>query len=105
MPPRREHETDEARWPPGPSGKRVYVSCGRGRLGIVREVFLRGGSKVGSEFDCMLDDVAVLLSRCLQHGDRLEDIAAGMGRGPDGAPLSVLAAAVDAALVIEREGR
>lgn len=48
-----------------------------------------------SERDQLLDDIGVLLSRLLQHGDQLADLGRGLGRQPDGGPASVVGPVVD----------
>ena len=54
--------------------------------------------KVGSELDALLNDAAILASRCLQFGDNLQDLAAAMGRhGDKTTPASALGAILDAA--------
>lgn len=55
------------------------VSIGFAQNGTVREVFTKG-SKVGSDMDAQLDDTCVLLSRLLQFGDSIQDLAKSHGR-------------------------
>lgn len=98
LPNRREQVTDHVEW----RGARIAVSAGLADDGRILETFLRG-AKVGSELDHLLDDFAVILSRALQHGDRLSDIARGIGRLPDGGPASVAGAIVDRLLEIEAD--
>jgi hypothetical protein len=74
---RRGDVTDCARWP-SQGGRRVHVSAGFSNDGRVLEVFLAGGGKAGSESNLLLADIAVILSRLLQHGDTLADIAVGL---------------------------
>ncbi len=51
----------------------------------------------GSELDALLNDAAILVSRCLQFGDTLEDLAEAMGRlGDKKTPASPLARILDA---------
>jgi hypothetical protein len=45
----------------------------------------------------------VVLSRLLQHGDRLADIARGVGRLPDGEPASIVGAVMDRLVEIEAD--
>jgi hypothetical protein len=66
-----------------------------------KELFLRGGGQVGSERDFTLDDIAILISRLLQFGDTLPELAHSLSRHPDGKPASVAGAAVDMAVTIE----
>jgi hypothetical protein len=79
------------------------VALGPDAAGVVREVFLRGGAKVRSHLDYQLDDVGVLISRLLQHGDTLAEIAKGLGRGEVGEPMSIIGASADALLELENE--
>jgi hypothetical protein len=94
LPNRRRQITDITRWPLA-GGRSIHVSAGLAPDGRILETFLRGGGRVGSETDFLLDDVAVILSRLLQHGDTIELIARGVGRLPDGSPASMVGAAVD----------
>jgi hypothetical protein len=45
--------------------------------GRLRETFISGG-RVGSDRDFLLDDIAVLISRELQHDDSRHSMAAAM---------------------------
>jgi hypothetical protein len=101
LPDCRAQITDSgARWPLN-DGRRLHISVGLSPDCRCLEVFARGGSKTGSDLDFTLDDAAILLSRLLQHGDRLEDIARGLSRLPDGRPSSVVGVIVDKAREIE----
>ena len=97
LPNRRRSITDSITW----GGSRVHVTAGFSDNGRLLETFIRGGGRGGSERDHMLDDIAVALARLLQHGDRLEALAAGVGRLPTGEPASILGAVVDRLLAIE----
>jgi hypothetical protein len=101
LPNRRQSVTDQASWPLR-DGRRIHVPAGLTPDGRVFETFLRGGGRVGSETDFLLDDIAVLISRALQHGDTLEAIGRGLGRLSEGAPASVVGAVVDRLLAIEK---
>ena len=94
LPNRRPTVTTGIRWPTD-GGTKIHISAGLADDGRLLECFLRGGGRVGSERDHMLDDLAVVVSRLLQHGDQLGDIAAGLGRLPGGAPASVVGAILD----------
>ena len=74
---------------------KVYVDAGLSESGAVKEVFLRDRSHTVADLDHMLDYVAVLVSRCLQHGDALEELRRSMGRHPGGRPSSLIGAALD----------
>jgi hypothetical protein len=101
LPNRRDSTTAPAWWPPE-RPRRIHVTAGFTDDGRVLEAFLRGGGVVGSERDHLLDDIAVLVSRDLQHGDGLAQLAAGVGRLPDGRPTSVVGAVIDALLELEQ---
>jgi len=57
------------------------------------EIFITG-SKSGSHMDGLLSDIGVLLSCLLQHGDCVEELAAGMGRLGSGEALSSIVGAI-----------
>ena len=76
-------------------GARYSLSVGFFDNGKPGEVFL-SGAKVGSDVDGLLADLGVLLSRALQHGDSIEELAAGMGRLGDGStPVSIIGSVLD----------
>jgi hypothetical protein len=99
LPNRRDQTTDSIRWPEG--GRRVFVSAGFARDGRLLETFLRGGGRSGSDTDFLLDDLAVVLSRALQYGDTITNIACGLGRAPGGEASSLVGAVVDKLLELE----
>ena len=104
LPNRRPSVTSCFRWP-AENARRVHVTAGfEPGTGTIKEMFLRGGGRVGSEVDHLLDDIAVLVSRLLQHGESSEKIANDLGRLPDGRPASIAGAALDA-LQLLRNGR
>lgn len=98
LPNRRATVTETVTW----GSNRVHISAGLATNGRVLECFV-AGAKVGSERDQQLDDEGVLLSRLLQHGDRLVTIAAGIGRLPGGAPATLIGVVIDRLLEMERE--
>jgi hypothetical protein len=98
LPPRRPAITETLVWG---DGARVHICAGITPDGRILECFLAGG-KVGSDRDYLLADYAVTLSRLLQHGDQIVDIAQGIGRLPGGEPASVVGAVVDRLLDMER---
>ncbi len=100
LPSRRRQVTDVLRYPSA-NGRRIHLSAGFSPDGRLLECFARGGSIVGQDLDFLLDDIAVIVSRCLQHGDRLSHIAAGLGRTREGKPTSIVAAIVDKLREIE----
>ena len=93
--------TDQVRWPLI-DGRRIHVTAGLAPDGRLLETFLRGGGQVGSERDFLLDDIAVLISRALQHGDTLDTLSRGVGRLSDGVAASVIGAVIDRPCEIER---
>lgn len=105
LPNRRPNNTASFRWPLE-VGRRIHATAGFDPAsGAIRELFLRGGGRTGSEIDHLLDDIAVLVSRLLRHGETSAEIARGLGRLPDGRPASVAGAAVDTLIVLDREGQ
>ena len=79
------------------AGSTYEVAIGTYDGGTPGELFI-SGARTGSELDAMLADAAVLVSRALQHGDDLADLAKAMGREGDGVtPSSVIGAALDIA--------
>src|ERR1051326_8011052 len=94
LPNRRPSVTDGTRWPIE-VGRRIHVTAGFALDGRILETFLRGGGRVGSEVGFLLDDIAVLISRALQHGDTLEAIGRGLGRLSESQPASVIGAVID----------
>lgn len=99
LPNRREQVGDTFRWPPDAT-HRTHVAVGHSQ-GKILECFLRGGGTARSERDYLLDDIGVLISRLLQFGDSLESIASGLGRSPDGKPMSVVGAGLDKMVELE----
>lgn len=82
----------------GPAGGvtcEIFVSAGYDEFGRLREAFVRVGGRVGSHRDFLLDDIAALISRRLQHEDSLDSMAAGMGRDEAGQPTSLVGAVID----------
>lgn len=97
LPTRRHNLRDVTRWPRD-GGQTIFVDIGFNNDGRVREVFFRGGGRVASETDNVLDDAAKCISLALQHGCPLAAIAATLGRDESGAPASMVGAAVDEAV-------
>ncbi len=78
-------------------GATYEVGLGFYGSGQCGELFI-SGSKAGSGLDALLNDAAILISRGLQRGDTLEDLAKAMGREGDGAtPSSAIGAALSRA--------
>lgn len=92
LPDRRDGRTVTANW----KGRKINISVGYARDGRILEIFARA-DKPDSDLDCVVDDIAVVLSRSLQFGDDLASIRRGIGRLPDGEPSSVAGKIIDAA--------
>jgi hypothetical protein len=90
LPARRRNVTHTIQW----GDLHVHIAAGFDNGGRLLEAFVRAG-RVGSERDHQIDDIAVLISRLLQHGDRIADVAAGVGRLPSGEPASVVGAVLN----------
>lgn len=112
LPNRRPQVTERVTWQllPEHAPTKVYVSAGfewseEHGYGLLKELFLRGAAKSGSERDFLLDDIAVLIARALQCGDSPEALAAGMGRTAEGHPTSIVGAVLDAAVKLQAETR
>lgn len=79
------------------------ISAGFDREGVVREVFVdpesaaSGAAKVGSDLRSVLEDGCILISRSLQRGERVADLAKALSRegaegGANASPLGLIAA-------------
>lgn len=102
LPNRRRHASTECSW-----GRYSWkIGVGFDQASHVREVFI-SGIKVGSDLAATVEDGAVLISRLLQRGDSLADLAKSLGReGPElGTPAaSILGITVHMARILELEG-
>lgn len=98
LPDRRAALTASTDW----HGKSISVCVGFARDGRPLEVFARAGTP-DSDLDCVVDDVAVVVSRAIQHGDDLKEISRGIGRLPNGEPSSLAGAILDAAVKLSAE--
>ena len=90
LPDRRQSETLDL-WH---GDRRYHVTIGQYDDGRPGEVFLHG-AKPGSDVDLLCDDIGVLVSRLLQHGDDPASLAAGIGRLGNGEPASIVGAIAD----------
>ena len=98
LPDRRQAETVDL-WH---GGQRYHLTVGEYSDGRPGEVFIHG-AKPGSDADLLCDDIGVLISRLLQHGDTPDALAAGLGRlGNDQGPASLVGAI--AATLVGRTG-
>ncbi len=88
LPNRRQAETLDL-WH---GGQRYHLTVGEYPDGRPGEVFIHG-AKPGSDTDLLYDDIGVLISRLLQHGDDPAVLAAGLGNLGDGqGPASLIGA-------------
>ncbi len=88
LPDRRQAETVDLQY----GGRRYHLTIGQYDDGRPGEVFLHG-AKPGSDTDLLCDDIGVLISRLLQHGDDPAVLAAGLGNLGDGqGPASLIGA-------------
>ena len=90
LPDRRQSETVDLHY----GGRRYHLSIGEYPSGQPGETFLHG-AKQGSDVDLLCGDIAVLMSRLLQHGDDPASLAAGVGRLGNGEPASIIGAIAD----------
>ena len=91
LPDRRQAETVDLHY----GGQRYHLSIGEYPDGSPGETFIRG-AKPGSDTDLLCDDIGVLISRLLQHGDDPAALAAGLGKLGNGqGPASLIGAIAD----------
>ena len=91
LPDRRQAETVDL-WH---GDRRFHVTIGEYPDGSPGEVFVHGHTP-GSDADMLCDDIGVLMSRLLQHGDSPGALAAGLGKLGDGqGPASLIGAIAD----------
>ena len=91
LPDRRQAETLDL-WH---GDRRFHLTIGEYPDGRPGEVFIHG-AKPGSDTDLLYDDVGVLVSRLLQHGDDPVALAAGLGKLGNGqGPASLIGAIAD----------
>jgi hypothetical protein len=76
------------------AGHRYRMHVGYYQGGPIGEVFLNA-TKQNSSLDAFAADAAILLSLLLQHGASPAEIGHALRRSPDGAPASLIGAAVD----------
>ena len=94
LPARRQAETVDL-WH---GGQRYHLTIGEYPNGRPGEVFIHG-AKPGSDTDLLYDDIGVLISRLLQHGDTPDALAAGLGSLGKGQGPASLVGAIAGALV------
>ncbi len=91
LPNRRQSETADL-WH---GGRRYHLTVGEYPDGRPGEVFIHG-AKPGSDTDLLCDDIGVVISRLLQHGDSPAALAAGLGKLGNGqGPASLVGAIAD----------
>jgi hypothetical protein len=89
LPNRRLNVTSSFRWPLE-VGRRVRATAGFDpATGRIREFFLRGGGRVSSGVDHLLNDIAVLVFPLLLHGETPAEVARGLGRLPTSVAVAV----------------
>jgi len=76
------------------AGHRYRMHVGHFSDGAIGEVFL-DSAKQNSALDAFASDAAILISLLLQHGATPAEIGHALRRSPDGAPASLIGAAVD----------
>ncbi|QAY96688.1 hypothetical protein CWB41_13905 [Methylovirgula ligni] len=62
--------------------------------GRVAEIFI-SSTRSASDIEACARDGAILASRCLQHGDSIEEMAKSITREDDGKPTTIIGAALD----------
>ena len=100
LPNRRPHLVESFEW----NNRAWRLGLGFDDAGAVREIFLEG-PKAGTDLQALAVDAGIVLSRLLQRGDSVAEIARslnGLGETGDAAP-SLLHAAVAHAARAERE--
>ncbi len=88
LPDRRQAETVDL-WH---GGRRYHLTIGEYPDGTAGEVFIHGATP-GSDANLLYDDIGVLISRLLQHGDTPDALAAAPARRGNGqGPASIIGA-------------
>ncbi len=97
---RRLALTEAVEW----NGQPWQVSIGFDRDGAAREIFVKG-MKSGSALAEFADDMCILVSRLLQHGERAADLSTSLGgqRETGVAPPTLVCAALAIAARLEGE--
>ena len=90
-----------------PDGAELYLYVTAGfhpETKQLLEVFIRPRGNVDTDLCRYFDDIGVLISRCLQYGDTLQDLASGMGRlpGEPRAAHSPIGAVIDALIALRQ---
>ena len=76
------------------AGLRFRMHVGHFSDGAIGEIFI-DSTKQNSALDALASDAAILISLLLQHGATPAEIGHALRRFPDGAPASLIGAAVD----------
>ena len=82
------------------AGHRYRMHVGHFPDGAIGEVFI-DSAKQNSALDAFGADAAILISLLLQHGATPAEIGHALRRSPDGAPASLIGAAVDRLAALE----
>lgn len=93
LPDRRQSETRKMTVVhAGGKETKILITIGFDDDGVAKEVFC-ADFKAGSDLHALVMDACILISRCLQHGDTVVDLAKAMCEGPSviGAILSEIA--------------
>lgn len=80
LPMARQNVTIETDWTDGASEVRMTLCVGFYPDGRIGEVFCDTGKTTAMQ--AMLDDICVIVSRCLQRGDTLADLSKSLGTLP-----------------------
>lgn len=100
LPPRRDNATIEIKHGPRDAETTYRVTFGLDGSRVIKEVFCEG-LKVGSMAQAIIRDGCILLSRALQRGETIEELAQALGEdraegereGPPSSPLGAIARA------------
>lgn len=106
LPPRRAAYTTVVLWKciGGPDHK-LIVTCGFDAEHVLREAFC-AGFRADTSLCALANDACILLSRLLQHGERIEDLASALIEdrpegAPSGPPASIIGAIARAGVEIQ----
>lgn len=89
--------------PGSPTTHKLRVEVGFDHQGNAREVFA-GAAKHGTEFDCLMDHSAIMLSKLMQHGHTLKELSESL-IADDGLVYTQILAILQFAMEIESDYR
>lgn len=86
-------------------GMEIEVSFGFNARGVLKELFINSKTH---PLTPLLNDICILISRLLQHGDTIESIAEGLGENRSegqtaGAPSSFIGAIARQGVTVQRD--